>query len=90
MDENKELLAIGESGNSELDMREPGLSSLLNAKTLKTINSVAKMYASSAMVPDIYKGNIANCFVAVELADRMGVSPTLVMQNLYIVRGEAA
>ena len=33
------------------------------------------------------RGNLANCIVALEMANRMGASPLMVMQNLYIVHG---
>lgn len=48
---------------------------------------VAKAFASSSLVPEIYRGNIANCLIALEMANRMGASPLLVMQNLYVVHG---
>ena len=60
---------------------------LQNTKTLAILSRIADRYANSSMVPDTYKGKPDNCFVAVELASRMDVSPTLVMQNLYIVSG---
>ena len=48
---------------------------------------IGKAFASSDLVPQAYKGNLANCIVALEMANRMGASPLLVMQNLYIVHG---
>jgi len=48
---------------------------------------IGKAFASSDLVPQQYKGNLANCIVALEMANRMGASPLLVMQNLYIVHG---
>ena len=58
-----------------------------NTKLLNNIYKLAKMYSRSTMVPSNYQNNPDNCFVAVELAGRMNVSPIIVMQNLYIVRG---
>ena len=63
---------------------------LLNTKQLMEIGKLANMYAKSTMVPANYQGNPANCFVALELAARMNVSPVLVMQQLYIVQGKPA
>ena len=48
---------------------------------------IGKAFASSDLVPQQYKGNLANCIVALEMANRMGASPLMVMQNLYIVHG---
>jgi hypothetical protein len=61
---------------------------LQNTKALAIVSRIADRYANSSMVPDTYKGKPDNCFVAVELASRMDVSPVLVMQNLYIVQGK--
>jgi hypothetical protein len=48
---------------------------------------IGKAFASSTLVPNAYQGNLANCIVALEMANRMGASPLMVMQNLYIVHG---
>lgn len=48
---------------------------------------IAKGFASSDLVPATYKNNVANCIVALEMANRMGASPLMVMQNLYVVHG---
>lgn len=49
---------------------------------------VAKMLASSSLIPEMYKNNVQNTMIALELANRIGASPLLVMQNLYIVQGK--
>ena len=48
---------------------------------------IGKAFAASSLVPEHYRGNLANCIVALEMANRMGASPLMVMQNLYIVHG---
>lgn len=47
----------------------------------------AKALASSDLVPQQYRGNLANTLLAIEVAGRIGASPFAVMQNLYIVQG---
>lgn len=47
----------------------------------------AKALMSSTMVPQAYRENMGNCIIALDMAYRMGASPLLVMQNLYIVHG---
>ena len=47
----------------------------------------AQMYVNSELVPAQYKGNIGNCCIAVDMAQRMNANPLMVMQNLYIVHG---
>jgi hypothetical protein len=48
---------------------------------------VAKAFAASTLVPKEYQGNIPNTLIALEIANRIGASPLLVAQNLYIVHG---
>ena len=48
----------------------------------------ARMLSCSAMVPDGYRNSPENCLVAIDIANRMGVSPLMVMQNLYVVKGK--
>lgn len=46
---------------------------------------VAKQFAQSGLVPVAFRKNDANCFLAIEIAGRMGASPFMVMQNLNII-----
>ncbi len=49
---------------------------------------VAKMLALTTMIPKEYQNNIANCMVALEMSNRMNVSPLMVMQNLNVIHGK--
>jgi hypothetical protein len=49
---------------------------------------VAKMMSSSSIVPKNYVNNVANTMIALELANRIGISPFMVMQNLDIIQGK--
>ncbi|MBR4972039.1 MAG: recombinase RecT [Oscillospiraceae bacterium] len=49
---------------------------------------VANMLSQSAIVPQNYQGKPQDCFIAVEMASRMNLSPVVVMQNLYVVKGK--
>ena len=62
----------------------PGFGS---AESWKLANRIGQAFAASSLVPAQYKDNVANCIVALEMANRMGASPLMVMQNLYIVHG---
>ena len=48
----------------------------------------ARMLSGSGLVPDNYRNSPENCLVAIDLANRLGLSPIMVMQNLYIVKGK--
>ncbi len=62
----------------------------------ETMQRTAMVFASSELVPDMYKISstnprekaIANNILALEIASRIGASPLMVMQNLYIVYGK--
>jgi hypothetical protein len=48
----------------------------------------AQLLSSSALVPKEYQNNVANATIALEMAARIGASPLMVMQNLYLVHGK--
>src|SRR5574344_2057715 len=49
----------------------------------------AMIFTSSDIVPERYRGNqnIGNVMIAMEMAERLKTSPLVIMQNLYIVKG---
>jgi len=51
------------------------------------IQRTAKLFASSSIVPERFRGNLPNCVIAVDMALRMGANPLMVAQNLYVVHG---
>lgn len=55
----------------------------------ETAMRMAKALSASSIVPLIYQGEkgLPNCIIALEMANRMGASPMMIMQNLYIVHG---
>lgn len=50
--------------------------------------NIGKMFAKSNLVPKNYQKKDEDCMIAVDMANRMGVSPMMVMQNLYVVNGK--
>lgn len=53
-----------------------------------TVLRGAVALSKSTIVPSTYQGKPENCFIAIDIANRMGVSPMVVMQNLYVVQGK--
>ena len=49
---------------------------------------MAQMLSQSSLVPANYQGKPQDCFIAIDMATRMGCSPIFVMQNLYVVKGK--
>lgn len=69
-------------------IQTPGaLAYLLDTRLFEHLWRVATMYARSSMVPDQFRGKTDDCFVAVQLAMRMGCDPFMLMQNMYVVHG---
>lgn len=62
--------------------------SFASMENFKEIFDIGKMFASSTLVPQAYQGKSMDCTIAVDMANRMGVSPMMVMQNLYVVKGK--
>lgn len=50
--------------------------------------NMANMLAKSTIVPITYQNRPENTFVALDMASRMGISPMVVMQNLYVIQGK--
>lgn len=48
----------------------------------------AQMLSQTSIIPVTYQGKPQDCFVAIEMATRMGLSPMVVMQNMYVVKGK--
>src|SRR5674476_222055 len=73
-----------------------------NPVQFETMQRVCKMFSSSELVPDMYKTDLAlkdghavnpenkamaNCMIAIEMAQRIGASPLMIMQNMVIIYG---
>jgi|LakMenE18May11ns_1017448.scaffolds.fasta_scaffold9514408_2 hypothetical protein len=50
----------------------------------------AKLLAASDYAPKAYKGNVANCVLAIDLARRLDMSTAILMQNTAIIHGKPA
>lgn len=58
-----------------------------NLQSWELMQRQCKALAASTLVPTQYQNNLPNCLIALEMAQRIGASPLMVMQNLYIVHG---
>ena len=65
-----------------------GKPALYNPAAFHQIWRAAQMFAKSDLVPSAYKGKPENCFIAIEMADRMGISPFAMLQSLVIIQGK--
>lgn len=69
---------------------EYGLTIWNDTKSMNAAMKVANLLAKSQLLPEQYIGHPENCLIAIDIANRMRVSPLLVAQNLYIVKGKPA
>jgi len=59
-------------------------------QSFELMQRAAKLLSASSLVPDSYQGNLPNCVIALNMAQRLGADPLMVMQNLYVVYGRPA
>lgn len=59
-----------------------------NREQFNQLLRAANMLSQTNIIPQTYQGKPQDCFVAIEMATRMGVSPMVVMQNMYVVKGK--
>lgn len=64
----------------------PGFAS---KESFQLLWKMAIMFSETGLVPDQFKGrqHIGDCAVAINMAQRMGADPLMVMQNMYVVYG---
>lgn len=65
----------------------PSLPVFADKQVFEHAQRVAKMMTTSSLVPKEYQNNIPNIMIALEMANRIGASPLMVMQNLNIIQG---
>lgn len=59
-----------------------------NKEQFNQLLRAADMVSKTSIIPQSYQGKPQDCFIAIEMANRMGVSPMVVMQNMYVVKGK--
>lgn len=48
----------------------------------------AQMLSQVSIIPQTYQGKPQDCFVALEMSERMGTSPLFIMQNMNVIKGK--
>lgn len=64
------------------------LPAIAPVQSFETLMEMSKMLSNSTIVPANYQRRPENVFIALEMANRMGVPVMMVMQNLYVVQGK--
>lgn len=61
--------------------------SAFSIKGFSHAQRISQMLADSTLVPEVYRGKVSNCLIALEMSNRIGASPLMVMQNLHVIQG---
>ena len=64
--------------------------SIFNVKGLGAMMHLSSKLAEATIIPETFQGKPANVLIALNMAQRMGADPMMVMQNMYIVYGNPA
>lgn len=76
--------------------QSPVVFNFFDPQQFETMQRVCKLFASSELVPDMYKISeknpiekaMANCMIAIEISQRIGASPLMIMQNMVPIYGK--
>lgn len=84
---------MGELKAEDMDKLAGGITPITNdifvvPGEFQNLYNFGKMFASSSVIPQNYQQKPMDCAIAIDMANRMGVSPMFVMQNLYVVKGK--
>jgi len=82
--------AITEAANALTKVSEVGVPSkqMEFVGDFRETYKLATVLCKSTLIPQTYQGKPADCAIAIDMASRMGISPIMVMQNLYVVKGK--
>ena len=96
MDQTQTAVATAEKQAVNLDTGEVMLptifkseaSLMMDPNVFEHMQRVCKVYSASDVVPTQFRGNLANCMIAFELAHRMKANVFMLMQSMYVVQGK--
>lgn len=58
-----------------------------DVELFKTTQRMAQLLLASNIIPQNYRDKLPDCVIAIDMANRLGVSPLVIMQNSQIVQG---
>ncbi len=59
-----------------------------STKAFNELFKIGSVMSKTQLVPDNYRNRPEDCTIAIDIANRNGMSPLSVMQNLYVVKGK--
>ena len=83
-EQSQELVAQGDNST----FKNANTPTMWNdVKLMQNAWKMATVMSKTSIVPQAYKENPGNCLIAIDIANRMGLSPIMVMQNSQVVQG---
>ena len=79
------IVSLPEVYKDEVSVRADAVGTVM---TMKELMDMSNMLAKSTIIPVTYQHRPENCFVAIDMASRMGVTPMMVMQNMFVIQGK--
>lgn len=72
----------------EIVKKNTGLDVFQSPQNFNVLLELGEKFAKSFLVPENFRGKPMDCAIAIDMAQRARLSPMMVMQNLYVVRGK--
>ena len=66
----------------------PSESIYTSTQAFNNLFKIGNVLSKTQLVPDNYRNKPEECTIAIDIANRSGMSPLSVMQNLYVVKGK--
>jgi hypothetical protein len=86
---NTQQTAVAPTKDTHLNLQtDYSLGIFGTSDNFKMAWQMSQSLAASTIVPSTFQNNPANCLIAIEQANRLNMSPFMVMQNLYIIQGK--
>ena len=64
-----------------------GINMYASTEDFNNAYKMASYLSKSTLIPKAYQSKPTDCMIAIDIANRIGVSPMVVMQNLWVVQG---
>lgn len=88
--ENNALPAVRPTAPVMISSNDPLFDILMDSAKFSHVQRVADLYSKSGLVPDTFRGNVAACFVGMQLAMQLRVNPFMLFQKIYFIGGKPA
>lgn len=85
-----DVIEVVEIENEETEIVVAPSNPLVDRQTysFEKLMDMAVALSKSTIIPIQYQNRSENVFIALDMASRMGVSPLVIMQNLYVIQGK--